>query len=68
MRVYKFLSKQWALESVRRRRLKIGQADSFNDPFELFPYAATTRVSFLAMSLTLKEISADKGFICFSRF
>ena len=34
-RVYHLLAKEWALDDLDRRRLKIARFDDLNDPFEL---------------------------------
>lgn len=38
MRIYKFLSKEFALKSLRERRLKISLLSQLNDPFEMLPF------------------------------
>ena len=34
MRVYHFINKQYGLEAVREKRLKVSRINNLNDPFE----------------------------------
>jgi hypothetical protein len=38
MRVYKFLTAEFGMKSLREKRLKISIFDDLNDPFDLLPY------------------------------
>lgn len=38
MRVYKFLTAEFAMKSLREKRLKISTLDDLNYPFDLLPY------------------------------
>ena len=38
MRVYKFLSSEFALKDIREHRIKISEIHDLNDPFELIPF------------------------------
>jgi hypothetical protein len=66
MRVYKFLSKKWALDALRNRRLKIARLDELNDPFDLSPFDTSTHLANLMMTLTLNDMAKRFGFVCFS--
>lgn len=69
MRVYKFLEKKWALVALRDRRLKIGRWAGLNDPFDLLPFASADadRDHRLSLAITLDEMNARAGWVCFSR-
>jgi hypothetical protein len=66
LRVYKFLEKKWALEALRARPLKIARLDALNDPFELFPYESSNHAVSLMQMMTLREMTAKYGLVCFS--
>jgi hypothetical protein len=66
MRVYKFLSKGWALTALRTRQLKIARLDELNDPFDLSPFDTSTHPANLMMTLTLDNMAKRFGFVCFS--
>jgi len=38
MRVYKFMTAEFGMKSLREKRLKISLLDDLNDPFDLLPY------------------------------
>ena len=67
MKVFHFTKHGYALDDIRRRRIKIATFDDLNDPFELFSLelsdkALRQRFHFLAATLNL-----SRGIICFSR-
>lgn len=66
MRVYKFLSKRWALDALRTRQLKIARLDELNDPFDLSPFDTSTHLANLMMTLTLDDMAKRFGVVCFS--
>ena len=63
MRVYKFLSKKFALENLTERRIKISEYSDMNDPFELWGVA----LSDLELQRQLTKIIRSTGALCFSR-
>ncbi|MEZ5454373.1 MAG: hypothetical protein R3E93_16350, partial [Thiothrix sp.] len=67
MRVYHFVNKEYGLENICKRRLKIATLNELNDPFELFGVElsdAAIRYAFRAMK---SELTKDRGMLCFSR-
>jgi hypothetical protein len=67
MLVYHYLAAEWALDDLRKRRVKIATFDDLNDPFELLVFNMSDKN--LREKLTqFKEKEARKyGFLCFSR-
>ena len=67
MRVYHFLGKQYGLESIEKRRLKISRITDLNDPFDFhavyFP-EKNLRKEFVRI---IKELSSENGLLCFSK-
>jgi hypothetical protein len=64
--VYKFLTAEFGMKSLREKRLKISTLDDLNDPFDLLPYEMRKR----HIRLAFKSLTADfvriQGIICFS--
>jgi Protein of unknown function (DUF2971) len=67
VKVYKFLSKEYGLKALQQRRLKIARLSDLNDPFELLPFDMSTRVTRLAVAMTIHELNEEAGVVCFSR-
>ena len=67
MRVYKLLSKQFALKSLRERRLKISRISELNDPFEMFPFDVSDRVARMTLQVGADYLNERYGLLCFSR-
>lgn len=66
LRVYHFVNRDYGLEDIERRRLKIATLDELNDPFEFFGVSLHDeglRHAFRAMK---KQLSAKRGLLCFS--
>src|ERR1700690_2518983 len=66
MRVYKFLDAQYGLKSLSEKRLKISTLNDLNDPFELLPYELSNPMHRMVMRLTLNQMTAQFGLLCFS--
>ncbi|MDH3329266.1 MAG: DUF2971 domain-containing protein [Desulfobulbaceae bacterium] len=67
MKVYHFLSSEYALENLRYRRLKIAQFDDLNDPFELIAADSSERKQRTILN-EWKVLQAEKyGVLCFSK-
>jgi hypothetical protein len=66
MRVYHFVDRDYGLDDIRRRRLKIATIADLNDPFELVPSSrdATVRQRFRAWRAQMDQ---HYGMLCFSR-
>lgn len=67
MHLYHFLSVKWALDDVRRRRLRISLLDQLNDPFELWCVSQEDQRLRVALRDYRIEMSRKYGLICFSK-
>jgi len=66
MRVYKFMTAEFAIKSLREKRLKISLLDDLNDPFDLLPYEMRKRHIRLAFRSVTADFARILGIICFS--
>lgn len=67
MRVYHFLSRNYGLEDIRLRRLKIATLDDLNDPFEMLGMALRDLELRQAFRATKAKMAERAGLLCFSR-
>lgn len=67
MTIYHFLSSQYALEDLERRRLKIAQFDDMNDPFELLALELSDKTLRRPYREFVCEMARNYGVLCFSR-
>lgn len=67
MRVYHYLEAKWALDDIRRRRLKLSKIDDMNDPYEWKCVRSDDGPSQLALERIESEIVEETGALCFSR-
>lgn len=67
MRVYRFLKKEYGLEAIRDRRLKISDIRKLNDPFEFFAVDMTDPNFREGMNAGKDGIAEESGILCFSR-
>jgi hypothetical protein len=68
MRAYHLTTEHWALESMRRRRLKLAMLEDMNDPFELLGIELKTPEDRAFFQEKLKpEMNRTIGLLCFSR-
>lgn len=67
MRVYHFLSATWAIDDLKRARLKISRIDDLNDPFELLGAELPDPNHRRFFLETRKAIAQNHGVLCFSR-
>jgi hypothetical protein len=67
MRVYHYLEAKWALDDIRRRRLKVSKIDDLNDPYEFACVHSIDRASQIALDKTRSEGCEKYGALCFSR-
>lgn len=65
MRLYHFLEAHWALDDIKRRRLRISLLDSLNDPFEFLAVDLSNKEFRNAMMRTRKKMADWQGVICF---
>jgi len=65
MRLYKFLTAEFGMKSLREKRLKISIFDDLNDPFEFLPYEMKKgfRLNFISMII---HVASIEGVVCFS--
>lgn len=66
MRVYHFTNREFGLESIRNRNLKISRLKDLNDPFELFALELSDKNMREAFIRTKDQIDANRGMLCFS--
>jgi hypothetical protein len=66
MRVYKFLTRDFAIKTLRERRVKISEINDLNDPFELVPFDLSDSVFREAMLRTRDELNVNRGMVCFA--
>ncbi len=67
MRVYHFLNKNYGLENLQKRRLKIAEIMSLNDPFELLSINLSDPLLRRAVNETKVTLSKNRGILCFSK-
>src|SRR5579864_957809 len=67
MRVYHYLGTKWALDDIRRHRLKLSTIDEMNAPYEWECVRSSDKGSQLALKATKAEIVGMHGALCFSR-
>ena len=66
-RVYKFLPKEWALDDIEKRRIKISRVCDLNDPFDLSPFDLSDGDQRDALIRARKELfDRGRGLLCFS--
>jgi hypothetical protein len=67
MRVYKFLSSEFAMKDIRERRIKISEISDLNDPFELIPCDLSEPGHLKAILEMRDELTRNRGLLRFSR-
>src|ERR1700721_1920879 len=68
MRVYHYLESKWALDDLRRRRLKVSKIDEMNDPYEWACVRSEDDASQAVLEATREnEIATIHGVPSFSR-
>jgi hypothetical protein len=66
MRLYKFLTTEFGMKSLREKRLKISTLDDLNDPFELLPYEMRDRSLRRNFRSWARKFARICGILCFS--
>ncbi len=66
MRVYYFTEARWAIQALRRRRLKVSRFFELNDPFELLAIAQRDQHSRRRMHEWAAQLNEEEGVICFT--
>lgn len=67
MRLFHFLSAEYALQALERQRLKVARIGELNDPFELFCADMRDPVARRGFRVVKDRMSANFGFLCFCR-
>lgn len=67
MRVYHLMTEKWALESLRKKRLKLALFEDMNDPFELLGVELRESNNRLDFQRLKNEINKTAGALCFSK-
>ncbi|SPE41741.1 conserved hypothetical protein [Candidatus Sulfopaludibacter sp. SbA3] len=67
MRLYHYLEAKWALDDIRRRRLKLSKIDDMNDPYEAKSVLSHHNGTQSALERTVEELFKRYGALCFSR-
>ena len=65
-RVYQLLPEKWALENLRRRRMKVTRFNDLNDPFELLAAELSRLEERRRFNRWRRSVSAKFGLLCFS--
>lgn len=66
-RLYKFYSDKWALDAVKKRRLKVATLDDLNDPFEFIADTTNNADQRRLWHKASKGVFSQNGLISFSR-
>lgn len=66
-RVYKFYSKKWGIDALKKQRLKISTLDDLNDPFEFAAVSYADERLRGPLQRTRKQVFRERGLICFSK-
>jgi len=67
MRVYHLLSAKYAIENLKKQRLKVSLFADLNDPFELLSVELSELANRKKFQELKKDINGKKGVLCFSR-
>lgn len=67
MRVYHYLETKWALDDMRRRRLKLSKIDDMNDPYEFECVRSNHAPSQWVLDNTKRASVEQYAVLCFSR-
>jgi hypothetical protein len=67
MQVYHFVSANYGLDDLRRRRVKIATIDDLNDPFEFLCIDLSNPELRAAMRAWKAGLAKDFGMVCFGR-
>jgi hypothetical protein len=67
VRLYHYRETKWALDDIRRRRLKISQFSDLNDPYELESVCSDDLLTQHALDRTKSDFTTKYGLVCLSR-
>jgi hypothetical protein len=65
MRLYNFQGKQYCLENLQKRRLKISRINDLNDPFEFIGADLSDREKSTVLIAVKNKLHESKGILCF---
>jgi hypothetical protein len=66
MRVYKFLTSEFAMKDIWEQRIKMSEISDLNDPFELIPCDLSDPKHLYAVLAMRDEMTRNRGLLCFS--
>jgi|SRR5665213_878107 len=66
MRLYHFMRAKYALQAIRRQRLKIARINELNDPFEFLQVASSDSRTRARYQYVKRSLSEYMGLLCFS--
>jgi hypothetical protein len=66
MRVYHFINKEYGMEDLKSRHLKIATINDLNDPFDLFAVNASDEIIRRSFQKIRKMLAEQHGLLCFS--
>lgn len=67
MKIYKFIGKNYVIEALALKRLKVSKPTGTNDPFELSPFKFESTEQRDHYQRVLKAHTRNKGFVSFSK-
>jgi hypothetical protein len=67
MLVYHFVKADHGIENLQKRRLKIAELHSLNDPFELFAVDMSNEGVRIKFEYLKEELAKNHGLLCFSK-
>ncbi len=67
MRLYYFVSANYAIENIIKQRLKVAHLNDLNDPFEFLCVDMSDAVIRQVFNKTLSDLSEAQGVLCFSK-
>lgn len=66
MRVYHFTHREYGIDDLRSRHLKIATINDLNDPFDIFPIDASDTTIRHTYRLLRRALADNLGLLCFS--
>jgi hypothetical protein len=66
MRLYHYLEAKWALDDIKRKRLKFSKIDDMNDPYEAACVISDDILTQFALEKSVAEVCETWGALCFS--
>lgn len=66
-RVYYYTASKYALESIRKKRIKVSRIEDLNDPFEMLACDISDEFIQKVFTMTRKDLDKKAGIVCFSK-